>query len=59
MRFTIGRLLFFFLLGDWARFPLEFRRKRLITAAIVVADINETKPQSKTTTAVFLYRPKL
>ena len=32
-------------MGDRARFPLEFRRKRLITA-IVVADTKETKPQS-------------
>ena len=46
-------------MGDRARFPLEFRRKRLITAAIVVADIKETKQQSKTTTAVFLYRPNM
>ena len=40
-------------MGDRARFSLEFRRKRLITAAIVVADIKEIKPQSISTTAVF------
>ena len=29
----------FLFLGDRARFSLEFRRKRLITAAIVVAEL--------------------
>ena len=46
-----------FLLGDRARYPLKFRPNVLITVPIVVADIKETKPQSTSTTAVFLCRP--
>ena len=49
----------FFLLGDRARYPFKFRTGVLITTSIVVADIKETKPQSISTTAVFLCRPSL
>ena len=46
-------------IGDRARYPLKFRPNVLITVPIVVADIKETKPQSTSTTAVFLCRPKV
>ena len=44
-------------LGDRARYPFKFRNKLLVTTSIVVADIKEKKPQSISTTAVFLCRP--
>ena len=37
----------FFLLGERARFPLEFRPNVLITAAIVVAVLRKTKTAVK------------
>ena len=49
----------FSLMGDWARYPFKHCNKLLVTASIVVADIKETKPQSISTTAVFLCRPIL
>ena len=44
-------------MGDRARYPFKFRTGVLITTSIVVADIKETKPQSISTTTVFLCRP--
>ena len=49
----------FFLLGERARFPLEFRPNVLITAAIVVAVLRKTKTQSTSTTAFSRNRPKM
>ena len=49
----------FFLLGDRARYPFKLRGRPLVTIPIVVADTKETKPQSTSTTAVFLCRPIL
>jgi len=43
--------------GDRARYPFKLRGKPLVTIPIVVADIKEIKPQSISTTAVFLCRP--
>ncbi len=43
--------------GDRARYPFKLRSKPLVTIPIVVADIKEIKPQSISTTAVFLCRP--
>jgi len=40
-------------LGDRARYPLKLRPKGLVTASIVVAELRQTKTQSKSTTAFF------
>ena len=40
-------------MGDRARYPLKLRPKALVTASIVVAELRQTKTQSKSTTAFF------
>ena len=42
------------MVGDRARYPFKLRGRPLVTIPIVVADIKGTKPQSNSTTAVFL-----